>query len=250
MAIALQNVSFTRVSEIYDKSREISDDLKKKIRDFIAHYVKKNDIFCDIGSGTGRFGSILSDLPIFYISFDISFEILMNGKDKYFQNSYNMTCIQGNSIHLPFADHSTEIVFVNNFLHLIDTKNFGTELLRVLKPNGFFIAGFLDTGLDDPRAYYESLVRELWNDSYGLQLQIEQVPFIRRFNLIKQANFSSFLNVSMRERLEFMRKKAYSSMWVIPDNIHRQIMEQVESKFANEKFSKMKQTFLVYVFQK
>jgi len=248
----LRNISFARVSDIYDKSREISPELQEKIRKLIAKFIDENTILCDIGAGTGRFGRLISSLPVFYISLDIAFEMLMKSRINYSLNYFrNISCIQATSEAIPCRDQSIDIVLTVNFLHLINLSKFAKELNRILKVGGYFIAGFLDTGIDEVRQYYEQIARNLWNRSYGIQKPVnELLYFTKDMQLIMFDELTGTLKVSMQERLKYMREKAYSSMWNIPDKIHDKIMKIVEKNFSSKSASVMQQKFIGYVYKK
>ncbi len=96
----------------------------------------------DFGCGTGQNFPTLEALSLKTIGLDISHSLLLQAKGNAYQTS--ATCIQYDGIHIPLREESissTITYVVLNYLiedhHMVQCL---TEINRVMKPNGMFIA--------------------------------------------------------------------------------------------------------------
>jgi len=115
--------------------------------------IKPGSIVLDIGCGGGNIARHLHAAPACLINVDISKEALRHAA----QFSKGNSCyIQASGFSLPFQDNSFDYVVTYGFLHHIeDLRALLTEVRRVLKPHGLFIAF-------EPSARYPWL--NLWLD--------------------------------------------------------------------------------------
>ena len=88
----------------------------------------------DVGGGTGRVASAISDFVDEVVIADISFGML----DKADRSSLRPVC--GGSESLPFADNSFErVIMVDALHHVIHHADSAYEMFRVLKPGGLLV---------------------------------------------------------------------------------------------------------------
>ncbi len=109
----------------------------------------KNIRVLDVAMGTGRSSVRLSTEGVDIIGIDVTIEMMKIAKSKTVPGT-NLHLIQGNAFQLPFQRDSFDAVICCRMLQMIPLKNygnFGTEVSRVLRPNG-------------------TLIVELWNKSY------------------------------------------------------------------------------------
>jgi len=93
-----------------------------------------NGRLLDVGGGTGRVASAISDLVDDVIVADVSFGML----DKADRSSLRPVC--GGSESLPFADGSFErVIMVDALHHVIHHADTAREMFRVLKPGGLLV---------------------------------------------------------------------------------------------------------------
>jgi ubiquinone/menaquinone biosynthesis C-methylase UbiE len=93
-----------------------------------------NGRLLDVGGGTGRVASAISDLVDDVVVADVSFGML----DKADRSSLKPVC--GGSESLPFADGSFErVIMVDALHHVIHHADTAREMFRVLKPGGLLV---------------------------------------------------------------------------------------------------------------
>jgi len=91
----------------------------------------------DLGCGAGIFTNLLRSLGLDVSGIDISERLVEVARKKYPQIKFTV----GDVEKLPFPDESFDGVFLSGILHhLPDTTLCATEVLRILKPGGVFVA--------------------------------------------------------------------------------------------------------------
>lgn len=111
----------------------------KKYVDYIIKYQNnsKNKLFLDIGCGTGSVLELLKSTNREAIGVDISRTSIEVCKKK------KLKCVFYDGVNLPFADRYFDIVGSYNVLeHIDDAVLFLSEILRVLKNNGYLVLAF------------------------------------------------------------------------------------------------------------
>ena len=109
----------------------------------------KNIRVLDVAMGTGRSSVRLSTEGVDIVGIDITIEMMKIAKNKTVAGT-SLHLVQGDAFQLPFQDDSFDAVICCRMLQMIplqDYGSFGTEVSRVLRPNG-------------------TLIAELWNKSY------------------------------------------------------------------------------------
>lgn len=114
---------------------------KKIIFDFINSFMNKSIL--DLGCGTGRFSIELALANTNLISFDASFSMLQQLKDKTKDTNLNINLVNGNGYQLPFKDNTFDgCICINVLDHVSDQQRFIKEICRILKKDGFLIINF------------------------------------------------------------------------------------------------------------
>ena len=87
----------------------------------------------DLAAGTGTSSAPLAHAGALVVPTDISFGMTAVGK----QRQPELTFVNGDALHLPFADHAFDAVTISFGLRNVeDTRAALTELLRVTRPSG------------------------------------------------------------------------------------------------------------------
>lgn len=91
----------------------------------------------DLGCGSGVFTDLLHKLGYNAVGLDISPKLISLGRAKY----PNVEFLEGDVEHLPFVTGSLDGVLLSGIVHhLPDPSRCASEVFRVLKPGGSFVA--------------------------------------------------------------------------------------------------------------
>jgi SAM-dependent methyltransferase len=120
----------------------------------------------DIASGEGYGSKLIAEFADHVWGVDISSETVIHAKEKYV--SPNLQFIEGSATSIPLEDSSVDVVIsFETIEHIINQKLFLSEVKRVLKSDGIFIASSPDKAIyseRDPGNPYH--VNELTTDQF------------------------------------------------------------------------------------
>jgi ubiquinone/menaquinone biosynthesis C-methylase UbiE len=143
----------------------------------------------DAGCGTGHFTAVLAGRGANVIGLDNSFEMLEYAKSRY--HIHNL--VYGNAEALPFVADSFDTVVMFTVLEFLEEPRAAlAEILRVLKPSGQFVIGFLNR-----RSPWGILrqVRGLLGNLYWRKARLYSRGGI--LNLLNQAGFTPIKSESV-----------------------------------------------------
>jgi len=123
---------FSKVAHNYDKYFGRSD-----INDIIEYIpVVDDELFFDLGGGTGRDAFQLKDKVNGSLVFDANYKMLQQAQKK----SQDLMLVQGLAESLPIRSNSLKQIFLNDSLHHIQKQEETlAECFRVLEPGGLLI---------------------------------------------------------------------------------------------------------------
>lgn len=99
--------------------------------------LKPGAYIADLGCGSGVFTGLLHQLGYKAIGLDISPKLIALGKAKY----PNVEFLEGDVEHLPFPDASLDGILLSGLVHHLPNPALcASEVFRVLKPDGRFVA--------------------------------------------------------------------------------------------------------------
>lgn len=131
-----QITHFDKIADIYDETLplHIVRHYLERRSDFLKRFAKKGPVL-DVGAGTGRLGSMLTECGRI-IAFDRSFEMLLHSPD-------TLNTINGDALMLPFRSDSFQLVYSVASLHHIPSRvqcaSVIKEMWRVMKKNGCMV---------------------------------------------------------------------------------------------------------------
>lgn len=97
---------------------------------------KSGDYLADLGCGSGVFTELMASRGFNMVGVDLSYTLT-----KYAKDHTNLAFFQGDVEFLPFKDNSLDGIMLSALLHhLPDITKCMTEVKRVLKPGGRFVA--------------------------------------------------------------------------------------------------------------
>jgi len=107
-------VSFDRVAEIYDKTRDFPVFVMDKIIDTLIDELEGYLKILEVGAGTARFSKPLQDHGYDVVGIDVSLEMLRRAVEKGIRN-----LLVGSVCDLPFRDDSFDVTMSAGLLHLV-----------------------------------------------------------------------------------------------------------------------------------
>ncbi len=205
----------------------ISEDLWKQCEastsSLIQKYAKTGDRILDVGVGLGRLLSPFKNLERFGV--DISLEYLKIAKTK------NITCSLSKVEELPYKDKLFDIIVCTDVLeHVLDFNKSISEILRVLKPNGYLIIRVpyredLSPYLAKSYPYFFVHLRSF--DEFSLELFFSRI-----------ANCKTIEWNTAGDSIQYSRFK-YPSSWMIINKLRRRIFNFLHKNFKSNYVNKM-----------
>ncbi len=262
----MSSLSFDRVAHLYDATRGYPEVVARHIAQAIDHAAQATPqtAFLEVGVGTGRIAFPLASLGRMYTGVDISEKMVMqleakmrkNGWQEYEQawgtlpdeNAAQMSVVRrfvqhakGASLRLvmaditqlPFRDASFDAVVAVHVFHLVDGwQQAVREVLRVLRPGGWFLHGWDEHGVSELKRVEEEWLRIL--QELGWQVSRPGAPshssvedLLRELGLQPERFYAARweITVTARQVIEYVMHRMGSSTWSVPDDIFRAAIE-------------------------
>jgi ubiquinone/menaquinone biosynthesis C-methylase UbiE len=133
---------YNKIAESYDRTRWLSEPVAAEVVDFILKLVgaTPDTAFLEPGVGTG-----LNVIPLVKRGYpvtgiDISQEMLDRFRQKLGEVPSNLQLIHADASRLLFPDRSFDVGLTVHILHAVaDWKVLVNDMMRVLKPNGYYL---------------------------------------------------------------------------------------------------------------
>lgn len=239
-------ISFDRVADIYDETRRMPDEVIERIVDAIAHEIDPSGgLLLEIGIGTGRISVPLAKKGFRVIGIDISDKMLAHLRAKSAQLANPPRAGRGDVTRLPFHDHAFRAVLAVHVFHLIDDLDACLmEARRVLLPGGRLLFG----GEQRQLRYVDDLLREDADqrirdeliemfEECGVKLRDQGEIERRVADAVLQmgAKLEQFspvewdYEVTCGEIVERIEQRVTSSLWNVPDDTLKELVERVNS---------------------
>jgi len=219
-------IPFDRVADIYDKSRKLPLHVMKKTIEVLAREMKGNRRILDVGVGSGRFAMPLQEQGFRIVGIDISREMLHKAQDKTTDN-----LLLSEACQLPFKASAFQIALCIHILHLIsDWRDALGEICRVTTEE---LVSITHTRKNPVSEAYERLLREIGYNLRRLRIRESELQ-----GLVKPARsiFIASHEYSTNKRLDYLRQRASSRQWKIPEEVNKQVVQELTKHFAGQKY--------------
>lgn len=237
-----KSVYYSKIADIYDKTRWLTEPIAEEVADFILDLVKATPetTFLEPGVGTGSNVLPLVRRGYFVTGIDVSQEMLNQFCQKLPEIPPNLKLIHGNASQLPFSDTSFDVVLTVHMLHAVSSLEiFLEEIDRVLKPKGFYLNA---QGITPPaRLEFEQHLKTILSKYQEPQPSHSPRRIIDKINvnveeyLRKKDYHCNYLiakewtvSNQVQELLNFYRSRAYGFCWLVPDEAFDLAMEEFE----------------------
>jgi len=240
-----QCLSFDRVADDYDATRFLPEAVREAVVGQIlsAASLSSGDWFVDAGVGTGRFALPMARRGVNVLGVDVSRNMMHQLLRK--APPANLYLARADLRNLPVRSRSIAAVLVAHVLHLIaDWRKALLECRRLLHREGVLFLLYESGKRFPAREHYIQLAgkRGLLRPTLGAQSVDEVLEFVQELGgtvtLIEHPSLQWQARRTHREVLQELEKRTYSQLWDIPDEAHRELMEQtlhaVREQFGSE----------------
>ena len=215
---------FDRIADVYDATRSFEPEVMSKVVEGILDFVRGSTII-DFGVGTGRFAAPLAKSGIEVTGLDISRPMIRQAREK---GVANLLLSSGEST--PFRPRSFDYAMAVHFVHLLkDWKMVIGEISRVTRKG--LVSVFGDPNGSHPRDLYVHMRERRGFKIAGLRLGerdlVEIVKPALEKTLVEYREV--FDPVSL---LDEYANKLHSITWDVPDEVNRQIVEEMRSQLG------------------
>jgi ubiquinone/menaquinone biosynthesis C-methylase UbiE len=219
-------ISFDRVAEIYDKTRGLPPEVMREIVQALAQELKGYKTILDVGVGTGRFAQPLQENGFEVFGIDISCDMIQSARKKGLNN-----LLLGDACLLPLRDHCFDAALSTHVLHLIsDWQTALKEICRVTRNELFSVTHSRSSSISET---YEELAKERGYDTRNIGLgEGELKALVKPKKSVRAASWVA----SADERLAHLKQQAYSRQWKVPEEVDKQIVQELVRRFEGQKY--------------
>ena len=232
------SISLDRVAEVFDRTRGFPQRVMNKILKTLKEELEGCRRILDVGVGTGRLSKPLQDVGFEVVGVDVSKKFLGKAYERGTED-----LILGDACSLPFQDSTFDASISVGTLHLIaDWRSALREIARVTMESLFSIHySTHEEYRTTPSGVYKEFV-----EKHGYSHRRPGVGEWKLKEIIKPTKyrFVTSYNVSTNERIAFLREKAFSYQWNVPEDLHEKAVEELRRIFAG----KEEYTIDVYVY--
>lgn len=235
-------LSFDRVADDYDATRFLPEEVRGVVVEQMVSTVSlaSGDWLLDAGVGTGRFALPVARCGVNVLGLDVSLHMMHQLLQKH--PPANLHLAQADLRRMPVQSGSVSAVLVAHVLHLIaDWREVLLECRRVLRPGGVLFLLYESGKRFPAREYYLQLAGErgVLRPTLGAHSADEVLQFVQEVGgtvtLAEHPSLQWQARRTHREVLEELEKRTYSQLWDIPDEAHRELIEQT-LRYVREQF--------------
>jgi ubiquinone/menaquinone biosynthesis C-methylase UbiE len=240
-AVPSPAVSFDRVAAEYESTRYLPPSISEAAARLVLHAVRASDWVLDAGVGTGRFGRDLARRHNRTVGVDISDEMMRQMLTGDVSHPF---LARADLRHLPFASGTFTRLLSVHVLHLIaDWRHAAGEMWRVTAPGGIIYIAFEERERTEIREHYmdnaraagvlpprvgassAEVVAELAHR--GAEVMEHRLPELRWER-----------RVPVGETLAGLERRTWSSLWDVPMEDHRRLVDQTKI-WAGQRFGSL-----------
>jgi ubiquinone/menaquinone biosynthesis C-methylase UbiE len=235
-----KNVYYSKIADIYDQTRWLTEPIAEEVTDFILTLVKATTktTFLEPGVGTGLNVFPLVKRGYSVTGVDVSQEMLNQFRQKLPHIPHNLKLIYGDASQLSFPDDSFDVVLTVHMLHAVSNLGmFLDEIDRVLKPKGFYLNAQWVT--PPARLEFEDHFKTILLKYQEPKLSQQSLEVTNKINIDEyllnkgyQCNYliakEWTVSNQVQELLHFYRSRAYGLCWLLPDEVFNLAINEFE----------------------
>ncbi len=264
----MPSLSFDRVAHLYDATRGYPEAVAQQIAQAIDHAAQAipHTAFLEVGIGTGRIAFPLASLGRTYTGVDISEKMVERLEAKVRKHGWqeyesawgtlpdeniaqmpvvrrfvqhtkgaSLRLVMADMTALPFHNASFDAVVAVHVFHLVDGwQQAVREVLRVLRPGGWFLHGWDEHVISELKHVEEEwsrILQELgWQVSRpGTSSHSSVEDLLREQGLQSERIYVASWEVvgTPRQIIEYVTQRMGSGTWDVPDDIFRAATERL-----------------------
>lgn len=221
-------IPFDRVADIYDRTRGLPAKVMKRTVGVLAKELKGDKKILEIGVGTGRFAKPLQESRFEVVGIDIARDMMSKAKHKSVSN-----LLLADACFLPFRETSFDATLSVHVLHLI--KDWQTALREISRVTRDALFSVVNMPRRNPVSKaYEDLAEERGYDAHRLGLGEREIK-----DKIKPAKTvpAASMVAEADKYLMNLSRRAYSRQWRVPENVNKEIVEELTRRFAGQQYN-------------
>lgn len=241
-------ISFSAAVSFYDDTRKLPSHILEQAYDLLYRRLgwNKGDFCAEVGVGTGNVALQLAMRGLRVLGLDVSREMMALAPPKFRQAGVldRLLLLEGDARQLPIRPSSFTCVVFAHILHLLeDWKDVLRQCRALLKPGGHFVISGSSHRFEmrELRLEYRRLAAEAGYPEIrpGIKDIEEAAEFLEREGCRVEWLTSESLKWSeetaLTDLLSNYRRKLFSETWLLPEELHHQICDELE-RFAAERF--------------
>lgn len=219
-------ISFDRAAEIYDKTRGFPNHAMKQLIKTLIDELSCYKTILDAGVGSGRFAKPLQESGFEVVGIDIAKKMIGKAEEKAVSDLFlSDVCF------LPFKDNSFDATVCIHLLHLIG--EWKTALQEICRVTRSVMVSLIYVYKNPMWEAYGRLLKGYEFERRRLGLgEWELKDLVRPSRSVFAASYGTGAD----ERLEYLRQRAYSYQWEIPEDKNESIVDKLRSQFAGTVF--------------
>lgn len=248
-----QSLNFDRAAAVYDATRGYPSDVAEQIGAAIIEAASAQPAtrFLEVGIGTGRIALPIARRGYDYTGVDISEKMLgqLRAKVQTLQQEAASASAPPLRLHLftadmtalPFPDASFDVVVAVHVFHLVSAwRRAVDEVLRVLRPGGFFLHCWdehIGAGNHPLQERWVECVREVGGEvgMVGAPRRSQVSDYLRERGLTSETlrTVTWTTQESPKEEFEYIARRIWSRTWLVSDEVFKASIRCLESWAIN-----------------
>lgn len=225
-----------RLAYAYDRFRALPPEALGQIATAIAQALPEEGAVLELGAGTGRLALPLIARGLWYIGLEADPVRLQVFQEKVRGVTRRVRLLQAEAVRIPLEGEEVHGVLAVDLWHrLPDWPRALAEALRVLRPGGVLLEGWEGAEGEEDWALQERWRALARAEGYPLERgrrrrRLEEVEgALRRLGLEPRTQEVARWPEThpLRERLEALEARVYSFTHLLPEEVHRRVMERL-----------------------